>query len=76
MSASLSRSFHKKIKDAQKRKEKRGLLSSELQLFLWFETKDHLHSDLRMYQLTSVACIAEENPKRNCGFKIVKICAF
>jgi hypothetical protein len=47
MSESLSRSFQKKIKE--KEKEKRSLLSSELQLFLWFETKDHLHSDLRKY---------------------------
>jgi hypothetical protein len=75
MSESLPRSFQKKIKETQKRKEKTSLLSSELQLFLWFETKHRLHADLRKYQLTSVVCIAE-NPKRNCGFKIVKICAF
>lgn len=74
ISESLSRSFEKKIKETQK--EKRSLLSSELQLFLWLEIKHHLHSDLRKYQLTSLVCIAEENPKRNCGFKIVKICAF
>ncbi len=76
MSESLSRSFQKKIKETQKRKEKKSLLSSELQLFLWFQTKHHLHSDLRKYQLTSVVCRAEEKPERNCGFKIVKICAF
>ncbi len=74
ISESLSRSFEKKIKETQK--EKRSLLSSELQLFLWLEIKHHLHSDLRKYQLTSLVCIAEENPKRNCGFKMVKICAF
>jgi hypothetical protein len=66
----------RKLRRPKKEKKRKSLLSSELQLFLWFETKHHLHSDLRKYQLTSVVCRAEEKPERNCGFKIVKICAF